>query len=173
MHVLHNARYRKIYEVYYMIDSLDYGDIATNQSYGKGSVRCHGNTDIALTATGDIALTTDAFSNLRQRMMMYIMTPKGERLDPDLGCVLWDFFFEKDRPEELRLFELTLENDIRTAFPDLDLKGIRIISSGNDSVGRTTTAKVILGNEDLEFVFPRNDITDVSKQFDLDIFRIW
>ena len=155
-----------------MIDETDYGDIATNMSFGKGSSKCHGSTDIALTASGDIALTMDAYSNLRQRLMMWISTPTGERLSPDLGCCIYDFFFEKDIPENLRLFELTMENDLRTTFPTLDLKGVRITGSGDDSVGRVTSIKIILGDEDLEFLVTSNDLQDAAKQYN-DVYKIF
>jgi hypothetical protein len=158
-----------------MIDENDYGDIMMSMDFGPGWSKCHSAGDLPLTASGDFALTKSAFVNIRQRMLLYFMTPKGERLESTLGCCLFDYIHELDTQENRRLFELALENDIRVAFPTLELKGIRVATRGNDIDNiREVVVKVILGNEDMDFLLNAGgDIQDISEQVSADVFKFW
>lgn len=130
-------------------------------SMGAGRVRCHSNLDLVTTLTGDIAITPDDVTNYRQRLFMWLATPKGERIDPSVGCCLYDFLHNKATSTTARTLELYLASDLAVAFPELDVKSVRCkLSSDN----RTFSVDVKLGDESLTFLFSDNDLLNISSQ---------
>lgn len=129
------------------------GDLLSNFSYSGGLCSCHSTWDLITTITGDLALTKDDAENNRQRLLMWLMLPKGERLDPSLGCCIHDYFHQKMTGTIYRELELDMQVDLKGVFPDLKIRNIQVesisdITSGN----RTIQCGITLGNDDLKFV---------------------
>lgn len=109
-------------------------DFKFNLDLRSGYVRCHNRGDLVNTPDGDIALTESYSEYLLQRIIIWLATPKGEvPNDPDVGCVLHDFLFYKQTPQNLYRLAKELEYDAKVQFPDLgilyiDVKGLSISS---------------------------------------------
>jgi hypothetical protein len=138
------------------------GDLQTNMSMGAGRLRCHSNLDLLTTCTGDLAITATEESNMRQRLFMWLATPKGERLDPSVGCCLYDFMHDKATSSNARLLEIAIGSDIQTLFPELAIKTIRCRLSDADN--RTFYVDIKIGNESLSFLFDYNELLNFSSQ---------
>lgn len=135
-------------------------DLLTNLSLDAGSVKCHSAMDLLVGKTGDLALTKSSQQALRQRFVLYLGTPKGERLDPDIGNSMLDFLHEINSINNTRKLELYLENDIRDQFKELNAK--YVICRPSPSFAGEMEARIILGNEDLQFLFSSEDLMNIS-----------
>jgi hypothetical protein len=140
------------------------GDLQTNMSMGYGRMRCHGDLDLTTTITGDLALTSDSASNTRQRILMWLATPKGERLDPSIGCCLYDFLHSSASPTNVRKMESYIAADINYLFNDLGLKVKSVTCRVADDVNSSVYVDIKMGNEDLGFLFTYNELINLSSQ---------
>jgi len=55
--------------------------------FDAGLSKCHSTMDLEITIDGDLKLV-DGVDEMRQRMLIWLGTPQGERLDPNTGCVV-------------------------------------------------------------------------------------
>lgn len=102
------------------------GDLLGNFDLRGGMVGCHSSWDLVTTVTGDLALTKDEEENNRQRLLMWMALPKGERIDPSIGCCLHDYFHAKISGHVLKSLELDIENELKTVFPDAKISNVRV-----------------------------------------------
>ena len=129
------------------------GDLLGNFNLHSGRVGCHSAWDLITTVSGDIALTRDAAENNRQRLLMWLATPKGERLDPTLGCCIHDYFHQKITSDLPRRLELDMRADLLSVFPELSIRNIKIVSNTYLSGGnREIVCDITLGNDSLQFL---------------------
>jgi phage baseplate assembly protein W len=135
-------------------------DLLTNFNLEQGSCKCHSLLDILLSPTGDLALTKTDQQTLRQRFLLYLATPKGERLDPTVGCCLHDFLHEINSPRVTRKLELYIESDLRTQFPELGIKTVRC--SPSTYLDGEMEINVILADDSLQFLFTSDDLLNLS-----------
>jgi hypothetical protein len=135
-------------------------DLLTNFSLDVGDCKCHSLLDLRVSATGDLALTRDPQQALRQRFLIYLATPKGERLNPNIGCSLHDFTHELNVPNISRKLELYIENDLKTQFPELKVRNVRC--SPSSYIGGAMEMTVIFADNNLQFLFTSDDLLNLS-----------
>lgn len=139
------------------------GDLLCNFSLSAGTIGCHSTWDLMTTITGDLALTKDEAENNRQRLLMWIAIPKGERLQRSVGCCLHDYFHAKLTGAIYRQLELDVGSDLKSVFPDLDIKNIFVenimgMSNGTNAI----QIGVTLGDDSLQFISDFNTVTSVN-----------
>ena len=141
------------------------GDILCNFDLTGWLIGCHSSWDLRTTVTGDLALTKDETENNRQRLLMWMALPKGERLDPSLGCCIHDYFHEKITGNVSRRLALDMRSDLKQVFPDLDIKNISIDKvSGLEGGNTEVVASISLGNDGLQFVANWNEIMSINEE---------
>jgi hypothetical protein len=139
------------------------GDLLSNFSLSGGMCGCHSTWDLTPTITGDLALTKDETENNRQHLLMWLALPKGERLNPSLGCCLHDYFHRKITGTIYRELSLDIGSDLKSVFPEVDIKNIVVESISDLSGGnRTMQIGITLGDDDLQFVADFNTITEIN-----------
>ncbi len=139
------------------------GDLRSTFELGGGLCSCHKNWDLSTTVNGDLALTKDEYENNRQRLLMWLALPKGERLNPSLGCCLHDYFHAKVTGVTYRQLELDMRCDLKSVFPDLDIKNIAVEDiSGLSEGNRTIQVGVTLGNDKLRLLADFNSVSAVN-----------
>ncbi|MFA5452382.1 MAG: hypothetical protein WC248_02260 [Candidatus Methanomethylophilaceae archaeon] len=140
------------------------GDLLTNFSLRGGLYRCHSMWDLVTTITGDLALTKDEAENNRQRLLMWLALPKGERPDsPSLGCCLHDYFHAKIDGATIRRLRLDVSSDLKSVFPDLDIKNTSVESIGSTSTGnREIMIGVTLGDDDMRFIADFDNMSAIN-----------
>lgn len=94
---------------------------------------------------------------------MWMALPKGERLNPSLGCCLHDYFHRKITNVIYRQLELDIRSDLKSVFPELSIKNIAVdnisdLSSGN----RTIQIGITLGDDNLKFIADFEAVTSVN-----------
>jgi hypothetical protein len=135
-------------------------DLLTNFSLDTGWCKCHSLLDFAVSPTGDLSLTKNDQQAMRQRFLLYLATPKGERLSPLVGCCLHDFIHEINSPRITRKLELYIENDLRTQFSELQVKTVRC--SPSTFLDGEMEMNVILADDSLQFLFTSDDLLNLS-----------
>lgn len=138
------------------------GDLQTNMDIGYGHIRCHSNLDLTTTVTGDIALTSTAAGNLQQRLLLWMSTRRGERLESgDLGCCLQDYLHDTLSPRIATNLGMDLRGEMQDVFQDVQILSVKckILDS------RTLGLDVKMGNGGLEFVFTMNELATVNNLF--------
>ena len=139
------------------------GDLLSNFNLHSWLVGCHSAWDLMTTVTGDLALTRDEAENNRQRLLMWMALPKGERLNPSLGCCLHDYFHEKITGNIGRRIELDLKKDLTALFPNLSIKNIAVDSITPLSGGiHEMQIEVSLGDDSFQFVANWNEIAGAN-----------
>jgi phage baseplate assembly protein W len=135
-------------------------DLLTNFDLSTGYCKCHSMLDFAVSPTGDLSLTKNNQQAMRQRFLLYLATPKGERLQKDVGSCLHDFIHEINSPRITRKLELYIESDLRTQFSELEVKTVRC--SPSTYLDGEMEINVIFGDDSLEFLFTPDDLMNLS-----------
>jgi hypothetical protein len=141
------------------------GDLLCNFDLHSWVIGCHSSWDLVTTVTGDLALTKDEDENNRQRLLMWLALPKGERLNPKWGCCLHDYFHEKMTGNISRRLELDIRSDLKDVFPNMNIKNIAVTSVKASTEGlREISIDMSLGNDNLRFVADFNNIASVNEE---------
>lgn len=141
------------------------GDLLSNFNLSSWIVGCHSSFDLVTTITGDLALTKDDAENNRQRLLMWMALPKGERINPALGCCLHDYFHEKITGNISRRLQLDLQKDLKGVFPDLNIKNISVEKIAPLSGGiREILVAITLGDDSLQFIANWNEIMGANEE---------
>jgi hypothetical protein len=135
-------------------------DLLTNFSLDTGICKCHASLDLLVNSQGDLALTKNDQQAMRQRFLLYLATPKGERLDPNVGSCIHDFVHEINSHKITRKLELFIQNDLIVQFPELNVKSVRCIPS--TYLDGEMDVQVILSDSNMEFLFSPGDLMDMS-----------
>jgi len=141
------------------------GDLLASFDLSAWIVGCHSSWDLLTTITGDLALTKDTAENNRQRLLMWMVLPRGERLDPSIGCCLYDYLHAKMTDILGKQLELDLKADLSQVFPDLKIKQLSVnqikdLTGGN----REIQMSMYLGDDKLQFAANWGDISKVNDQ---------
>lgn len=141
------------------------GDLLTDFSLIGSMFSCHDSIDLVTTVTGDLALTKDETENNRQRLLMWLATPKGERLDPSIGCCLHDYFHAKMTGSIYRQLELDIESDLKSVFPEMTISDIAVENISDTSSGnRIVQVGVTLGDDSIKFLSDFNSSSALNEK---------
>lgn len=139
-------------------------DLKTNDAIEGGYSKCHGGRDLQITATGDIATTEDGYTNLIQRLAIWILSPKGELTDPRAGCSYYVYRHAKMTRENMRFLGNDLKSDLEYSFPEWAIDDVKCYPS-YDLDGHIARNQVIcvitLPEETIELMLQSNIIEDV------------
>jgi len=113
-------------------------DLATNMDFKPGRVKCHRSLDLMLTPDGDLALTEDSDTESLQRLVIYMFTQKGERYNPNVGCILHHMIHAGLTATNLALIQRSIETDLNTLFPEFKGAEIRVAKMN----GQTNTLAI-------------------------------
>jgi uncharacterized membrane protein YheB (UPF0754 family) len=96
---------------------------------------------------------------------MWMALPKGERLNSGLGCCLHDYFHDKISSNVSTRLRNDIEEDMKSVFPELNIKNIVIkkisaLSGGN----REIVVSINLGDDNLQFLADWNNIMSVNEE---------
>lgn len=127
-----------------------------------GRVRCHGAGDIVWGTNRDWARTSGAAA-LLQKLVIYFAIPKGEVIgDPELGCCLHNYLFDKLTENTRVLMEMEMEHELKSQIPELGVHKVSAEKTDSGSVKLT-----ILGYNTWLFNVSREDLLDINL---LDVF---
>ena len=142
------------------MSSYEYWDIATNKDLSSGYNQCHTSLDILLDATGDIALIHGQ-DELKQRFLLYLAIPKGERYDPKIGCSCLDHLHEKNTTANMRLLEQEIESDMKYQFPEISINSVTCNKSITDPFQMDILVRSSQGNT-LEFLYTPSELMSLT-----------
>lgn len=134
-------------------------DLRTNMDISSGHCRCHSSLDLDLTPSGDLALV-DGIEEMRQRFLLYLATPKGERIDPSIGSFAYDYLHEKNTSGNMRRMEQDVMSDFKTQFPEITAKSVTCIQSLTDPF--QTEVAVKLSNGDMRFLYSPEELMAIT-----------
>lgn len=138
---------------------MSWGDLKTNLRIEGGTCKCHGNLDLELTPSGDLALISDPAECLRQRIVLWLATPKGERRDSEVGCLLWDYLHQKLTGSTLKELEVRLVRELTLNFPELVVSSVKCErATGLDEGGHKVIITAILGSDKVEFMYGADEL---------------
>ena len=138
-------------------------DIKSNLNLEPGRCGCSLSLDALLTPDGDLAIVTGD-EELRQRFIIYRATPKGERLDPNLGCTEFDYLHEKNTARVLRGMEVDIQNDMEYMFPEIKYASVLCDKWPDDEY--RIKIMTVLSQGNLEFLFNPRELMTISSQLD-------
>lgn len=142
-----------------MVISLSWGDLKTNLRIEGGTCKCHGNLDFELTPSGDLAIITDPGESITQRIILWLATPKGERRDPAVGCLLWEYLHQKLTGSTLKELEVRLTRELSLNFPDLSVSSVDCeLVTGFGEGGNKVLVTAVLGSHKIEFMYGADEL---------------
>lgn len=141
-----------------------YYDVATNLDISTGFSHCHTALDILLTATGDLSIVSGN-DELRQRFLLYLATPKGERFDPEIGCFAYDYLHEKNTRNNMRKMEQDIMNDMNYQFPDIEVISVSCMKDASDPFRMQLDVR-IAGDNTLQFMYTPEELISLTKEIE-------
>jgi phage baseplate assembly protein W len=139
-----------------------FGDLMTNLQTEGGVCQCRGNLDFVLTSTGDLALISDTNQCMRQRIIIWLATPKGERRSPDTGCLLWDYLFQPVTGSMLAELRVKLTRELQETFPEMEVKSVRVEqATGFGEGGHKVLITVIMAGDQIQFMFSADEMKEM------------
>lgn len=138
-------------------------DLMTNLDLSPGRSGCSLSLDVLLTPDGDLAIVSGE-DELKQRFILYRATPKGERLDPTLGCTEYDYLHEKNTNNEMRKMAQDIYTDCSRYFPELKARSILCEKSPDDEYSVRVLS--ILAENNIEFLFNPKSLMTISSTLD-------
>jgi len=92
----------------------------------SGRVRCHGSADIVAGPNRDWA-RVGGNQYLIQKLKLFMMIPKGEVInEPDMGCCLYSYLFDKLTDGKLVELRMELEYDLKNQLPELGVQQVLV-----------------------------------------------
>jgi phage baseplate assembly protein W len=89
-------------------------------------VKCHGSADIVQGQNRDWARVSGN-QYLIQKLKLFMMIPKGEVInEPDMGCCLYSYLFDKLTDQRLVEMRLELEYDLRNQLHELGVQQVLV-----------------------------------------------
>ena len=143
---------------------MPFGDIKTNLELEAGICKCHSRMDILLTSTGDLALVSAPGPCVQQRLILWMATPHGERMDPNIGCRLWDIMHSALTGTVLGALEVTLKHEMQLLFPEIEVTSVvcELVPATGVSSSKVLVS-VMSSGEDLFFIFSPEDLVDIYR----------
>ncbi len=88
-------------------------------------MRCHGSADIVQGQNRDWARVSGN-QYLIQKLKLFMMIPKGEVInEPDMGCCLYSYLFDKLTAQRLVELRMELEYDLKNQLPELGVYSVQ------------------------------------------------
>ena len=134
-------------------------DLLTNMQLQGGRAKCHHGLDFLLSSSGDIAFTDEGSDNMRQRLLLYLATPKRNRVDPTVGCSYYEYIHEKMTEDNLAYLAGDLKEDLRTQFPEWDIQDVECFQGTNN---REIRVNVIISTETVDLLLSTKDMEEIS-----------
>lgn len=134
-------------------------DLRTNFDISTGFSHCHSSLDLVLTATGDLALIS-GIDEIKQRILLYLGIPKGERFDPKMGSSALDYLHEKNTVSNMRNLEQDIFNDMKYQFPELPTKSVTCSKSIKDP--QTMYLDVRLSDTEMSFLYTPDELIQLT-----------
>ncbi len=89
-------------------------------------MKCHGSADIVQGQNRDWARVSGN-QYLIQKLKLFMMIPKGEVInEPDMGCCLYSYLFDKLTDQRLVEMRLELEYDLKNQLPELGVQQVLV-----------------------------------------------
>jgi len=118
---------------------MPFGDMRFNgKIFETGICRCHGWGDLVLNSQGDIDVVTDEEECITQRIIIWMGTHKGERLDPTIGCVIHDYMHKPITSQNMKHLRSDALYQLQSIFPDYDVKIDLVINQDEDQRNKVT-----------------------------------
>jgi phage baseplate assembly protein W len=119
---------------------------------------CHGSADIMWGPNRDWArVSGNAY--LLQKLKIFFMIPKGELLnEPDVGCCLYRYEFDKLTDSTLVELRMELEYDLKSQLPELGVHQVAAEKLDNGSV----KLQIIAQNGVIPLLISRDDLLNVD-----------
>jgi hypothetical protein len=133
------------------------GDLQTNMRLDGGYIKCHSDTDLVLTQSGDLQLVTGDGNGIRQRLLIWLSVPQGELFDPNAGCPSYDFFHVKLTEENMIALGNQMLNSFRYSFPELDVKNVEVTKTDQETV----FVEVYAGTSAVGFLYSLFDVNSL------------
>jgi len=131
-------------------------DLLVTGTFDTGRLECRRDIDLAVDASGDLALTPDDETTLTQELMFYLFTPKNERPGlPLAGCILPEIMHDRITKDVLKRINGSLSKDIKTMFPDF--RGVQVVCKAVPS----STSDVFL-----TIIMPTGRVMNLIADFD-------
>jgi phage baseplate assembly protein W len=126
-------------------------------------VRCHGAGDLVFGPNRDWARVSGNAAIL-QKLVLYFATPKGEVInEPDLGCCLHRYVFDKLTSTTLYLIQAEMEAELEDQIPELGVQRVRASRVDKESVRLE-----IIGYSTWLLTVSRSDLLDLNI---IDVFQ--
>lgn len=140
-----------------------YWDLKTNFDISSGFSHCHSALDLELTANGDLSIIS-GIDEIKQRFLLYLGIPKGERYDKNIGSSALDYLHEKNTNNNMRRLEQDIMGDMKYQFPDLPTKSVACLQGLTDPFLMELTVK--LANEEMMFMYSPQELLALTSQID-------
>lgn len=125
--------------------------------------KCHGEIDLMKTQTGDVVMTQTDQERTLQHLLLWLATPLGERFDPKLGCIFYDYLHERLIPSEMAQMERDLMANLEYNFPEFHVLSTRCTFFFDESVAKVYVV-IQLSSMDFKLIFDESSLIKYSKQ---------
>jgi hypothetical protein len=128
-------------------------DTRCNLNFNKsGQAKCHSGTDDVITPWGDTAVVSDPEQKMVQKILLWMTTKLGERFDPKLGCVLYEYMFGSFDGSTLKRMEFDLKYNLKYNFPEYIWTSITIQRTISDFDTEALAIFAIVNHTQFSFV---------------------
>lgn len=132
-----------------------YFDLATNMDIGPGYSHCHSALDLRLTAQGDLAIISGT-DEIKQRMLLYLGIPRGERQDIRIGSSALNYLHEKNTNNNMRRLEQDILGDMKYQFSDLPVQSVTCTQGLTDPFQFNLSVR--LSDGDMNFLYTPEEL---------------
>ncbi|HOK59165.1 MAG TPA: hypothetical protein PK659_10425 [Methanothrix sp.] len=142
---------------------MTYGCLVTNgKIFDTGECRCHGALDIALNSSGAMQITAGPSECVRQRILMWLATKKGERYDPRLGCCLHSYLHKPITKQAFVEIESAVREELKLLFPDVPSVGVKVWRVDRNTLGM----RIDVNKESVTVSVDRTTLEVLSKMYE-------
>lgn len=137
-------------------------DLCTNMDISSGFCRCHSSLDLILTADGDLSIVDNA-NEMKQRFLLYLSTPKGERFNPQIGSACYDYLHEKNTRNNMRRMEQDVLGDMDYQFPEIDVSSVSCMKDISDPFQMKLDVRLSDG-QNLQFLYTPEELVSLTTE---------
>lgn len=142
-------------------------DLKTNMMFDAGYIKCHSTLELETTPYGDLALTDNDTDLFYQSFLLYWGIPKGERIDPRIGCPWYDYQHKKATSANLAEFENELKESLKWHFPAHGIRSLNLVYLDNHTIfGEITVSsgKILFLLDERDMMDLKNNIWDPFRE---------
>jgi len=122
---------------------------------GPGYSHCHSALDLRLTAQGDLAIISGT-DEIKQRMLLYLGIPRGERQDIRIGSSALNYLHEKNTNNNMRRLEQDILGDMKYQFSDLPVQSVTCTQGLTDPFQFNLSVR--LSDGDMNFLYTPEEL---------------